>query len=122
VLRAGNAAYYINPTFEPALRAFNQYPNFVVYENVNGQPKLDGWPVRWVGTTQSYLTTAAASSFIGFFGELGYWFLGERGAPRLEVSREVFFATDELAMRALERIDVEVLGIDAMATLQTAAA
>jgi hypothetical protein len=32
----------------------------------------------------------------------------------------VFFATDELAMRALERIDVEAMAIDAMATLQTA--
>ena len=117
-----DAAYYINPTFEPVLRAMNTYPNFIVYENVNGQPKLDGWPVRWVGVTQPMLTTAAASTFIAFFGDLSYWFLGERGVPRVEVSREVFFATDELAMRALERIDVDAMGIDAMAALQTAAA
>jgi HK97 family phage major capsid protein len=116
-----DAAYYINPTFEPVLRGFNQYPNFVVYENVNGKPMFDGWPVRWVGVTQSYLTSAAASTFIGFFGDLSYWFLGERGVPRVEVSRDVFFATDELAMRALERIDVEAMAIDAMAALQTAA-
>jgi HK97 family phage major capsid protein len=120
---AGNAAYYINPTFEPMLRAMNAYPNFIVYDTSNpGKPTFDGWPVRWVGNTQSYLTTAAPSSFIGFFGDLSYWFLGERGTPRLEVSREVFFATDELAMRALERIDVEALAIDAMSALQTAAA
>jgi HK97 family phage major capsid protein len=116
-----DAAYYINPTFEPMLRSFNQYPNFIIYENVNGKPTFDGWPVRWVGVTQSFVTTAAASAFIAFFGDLSYWFLGERGAPRIEVSREVFFATDELAMRALERIDVEAMGIDAMAALQTAA-
>jgi HK97 family phage major capsid protein len=117
-----DAAYYLNPTFEPFLRSFNKYPNFVVYENVNGKPMFDGWPVRWVGVTQAYLTTAAASAFIAFFGDLSYWFLGERGVPRIEVSREVFFSTDELAMRALERIDVEAMGIDAMATLETAAA
>jgi HK97 family phage major capsid protein len=116
-----DAAYYMNPTWEPVLRSFNQYPNFVVYENVNGQPKFDGWPVRWVGVTQPMLTTAAASTFIAFFGDLSYWYLGERGAPRVEVSREVFFATDELAMRVLERIDVEAMGIDAMAALETAA-
>jgi HK97 family phage major capsid protein len=116
-----DAAYYLNPTWEPALRGFNTYPNFVVFENVNGQPKLDGWPVRWVGVLQPYSTSAAASTFSAFFGDLTYWFLGERGAPRVEVSRDVFFATDELAMRALERIDVECLGIDAMGALQTAA-
>ena len=118
-----DAAYYINPTFEPVLRGFNQYPNFVVYDTSNpGKPTFDGWPVRWVGVTQPLLTTAAASTFIAFFGDLSYWFLGERGVPRVEVSREVFFATDELAMRALERIDVEAMGIDAMAALQTAGA
>jgi HK97 family phage major capsid protein len=116
-------AYYLNPSFEPVLRGFNSYPSFIVYDTSNpGKPTFDGWPVRWVGVMQPMLTTAAASTFINFFGDLSYWFLGERGAPRVEVSREVFFATDELAMRALERIDVEAMGIDAMAALQTAAA
>ena len=118
-----DAAYYLNPTFEPILRGMNSYPNFIVYDTSNpGKPTFDGWPVRWVGVTQPMLTTAAASTFIAFFGDLSYWFLGERGVPRIEVSREVFFATDELAMRALERIDVEAMGIDAMAALQTAGA
>lgn len=121
---AGNgfdAAYYLNPTWEPVLRDFNTYPNFIVYENVNGQPKFDGWPVRWVGVMQTMLTSAAPSTFPAMFGDLSFWYLGERGVPRIEVSREVFFATDELAMRALERIDVEAMGIDAMAALETAA-
>jgi HK97 family phage major capsid protein len=117
-----DAAYYLNPTWEPVLRSMNTYPNFIVYENVNGQPKFDGWPVRWVGVMQPMLTSVAASSFIAMFGDLSYWFLGERGAPRVEVSREVFFATDELAMRALERIDVEAMAIDAMAAMETAGA
>ena len=116
-----DCAYYLNPTFEPVLRSFNQYPSFIVYENVNGKPTFDGWPVRWIGVSQAYTSSAAASAFLAFFGDLSYWYLSERGTPRLEISREVFFATDELAMRALERIDVEAMGIDAMAALQTAA-
>src|ERR1035437_9169645 len=70
---AGNAAYYINPTFDPALRAMNTYPNFIVFDTSNpGKPTFDGWPVRWVGVMQAFQTTAAASSFIGFFGDLSY--------------------------------------------------
>ena len=82
---------------------------------------LDGFPIRWIGVSQAYQTIAAPCQPLAFFGDLSFWYLGERGAPRVEVSREVFFATDELAMRALERIDVEAMAIDAMATLVTAA-
>ena len=116
-----SAAYYLSPTWEPVLRGFNKYPNFVVFEYVNGVPMFDGWPVRWIGVGQTYQTTAAPNQPLAFFGDLSYWYLAERGQPRIEVSREVFFATDEIAMRALERIDVEAMAIDAMATLQTAA-
>jgi HK97 family phage major capsid protein len=114
-------AYYLHPTWEPVLRGFNTYPNFVVFEYVQGVPMLDGWPVRWIGVSQSYQTIAAPSQPLAFFGDLSFWYLAERGTPRIEVSREVFFATDEIAMRALERIDVEAMAVDAMATLATAA-
>ena len=67
------------------------------------------------------LGNAQPNAFVAFFGDLAYSYLGERGAPRVEVSREVFFATDELAMRALERIDVENVIIDSVASLQTPA-
>jgi HK97 family phage major capsid protein len=117
-----NAAYYLHPSFEPLLRSFNKYPNFVIFETVNGKPMFDGWPVRWIGVSQPYSETAVAPSTpLAFFGDLSYWYLGERGTPRVEISREVFFQTDELAMRALERIDIETMAIDAMATLMTAA-
>ena len=39
----------------------------------------------------------------------------------VEISKEVFFATDEVAMRALERIDVQILAVDSMSALQTPA-
>ena len=31
-----NAAYYLHPSFEPLLRSFNKYPQFIVFETVNG--------------------------------------------------------------------------------------
>ena len=115
------AAYYLHPTWEAKLTAFNTYPNFIVFKNEGGRATLDGWPIRWIGVSESYKETASASAAIAFFGDLSFWYLGERGTPRIEMSREVFFATDELALRALERIDVQALAVDAMATLKTAA-
>jgi HK97 family phage major capsid protein len=116
-----DAAYYFHPTMEPLIRGFNKYPNFIVFENVNGKPMFDGWPVRWIGVGASNNGQAQPGTFAAFFGALSYWYLGERGSVRVEVSKEVFFATDELAMRALERIDVEALAVDAMAAIRTGA-
>lgn len=118
-----SAAYYMHPTMESLLVTFNTLGTPQVYvPATNGQPaKLDGFPIRWIGVSQANNQVAAPNSFLTFFGDLSYWYLGERGAVRVEVSKEVFFQTDELAMRALERIDVEAMAIDAMATLQTAA-
>ena len=117
------AAYYMSPSMEALLSSFNTIGQPLIYRPQNGtQPAtLDGFPIRWIGVSQPYSTSATPSAFLAFFGDLGYWYLGERGQPRVEVSREVFFATDELAMRALERIDVEAMAIDAMTALQTAA-
>ena len=70
---------------------------------------------------QTYSTKAAPGAFLAVFGDLSYWYLGERGAPRVETSREVYFATDEIGMRAVERIDVQPMAPDAMSALQTAA-
>lgn len=117
-----SAAYYMQPTMEALLWSFNTIGMPLIYRPQQGdQPAtLDGFPIHWIGVSQPYSTAATPGEFIAFFGDLSYWYLGERGAPRVEVSREVFFATDELAMRALERIDVEAMAIDAMSTLQLA--
>lgn len=115
-------AYYMHPSMEALLVTFNTIGQPLIYRPATGgQPAtLDGFPIRWVGVMQAYSTKAAASKFLAIFGALNFWYLGERGAPRIEVSREVYFATDELAMRALERIDVEAMAVDAVATLETA--
>jgi len=123
VLNGTNAAYYMKPTMEQLLVSFNTIGSPLIYRPQQGvQPAtLDGFPIHWIGVGQGYAETAAPSTFLAFFGDLSYVTLAERGAPRVEISREVFFATDELAMRALERIDVEMMAVDAMSALQTAA-
>lgn len=123
VLQTGNAAYYLHPSMEALLVTFNTINNPYIYQRQNGaQPAtLDGFPIHWVGVMQAYTETAAPSTYVAFFGDLSYWYLGERGSARVETSREVYFATDEIGMRALERIDVEAMAPDAMSALQTAA-
>lgn len=118
------AAYYMHPTLESLLVTFNTIGAPQIYKPAqNGQPAtLDGWPIRWIGVSAANTGNAQPNAAVAFFGDLSFWYLGERGAPRVEVSREVFFTTDELAMRALERIDVEAMAVDAMATLQLPAA
>lgn len=122
VLQTGNAAYYLHPSMEALLVTFNTLNNPLIYQRQNGASPatLDGFPIHWVGVMQAYSTKAAASAYLAFFGDLSYWYLGERGTPRVETSREVYFATDEIGMRAIERIDVEALAPDAMSALETA--
>jgi HK97 family phage major capsid protein len=118
------AAYYLHPTWDAKLVSFNDKNQPFNYQRGNGLAgaTLDGFPVRWVGAMQPYGTAAAASKQIAVFGDIAYWYLGERGSTRIDVSTEVFFATDELAMRALESIDVQALATDAVASMQTPAA
>jgi len=119
-----SAAYYMHPSLESLLVTFNVIgsPQIYIPQNAGKPATLDGFPIRWIGVSAANTGLANPSSPIAFFGDLSYWYLGERGAPRVEVSREVYFATDELGMRALERIDIEAMAPDAMVTLMTAAA
>jgi HK97 family phage major capsid protein len=123
VLQMGTACYYAHPTMEALFVTFNTLGAPLVYRPAQGgQPAtLDGFPIKWVGVMQAYTEAAAPSAFLGLFGDLSYWFLDERGTPRVETSREVYFATDEIGMRAIERIDVEAMAPDAMSALQTPA-
>jgi HK97 family phage major capsid protein len=114
------SAYYMSLTHESRLTGFNTNENGQVFTWTNGMARLDGFPVRWVDVLPAYDTGAHPGQYQFAFGDLSYWFLGERGTPALDVSRDVFFATDEIAMRALERIDVGLLADGAMAVLKLA--
>ncbi len=119
----GDACYYMHPTMDALLVTYNTINNPLIYQRaVGNQPAtLDGFPIRWSVAFQPYTTAVALSAPLAAFGDLSYWYLGERGTIRVEMSRDVYFATDELAMRALERFTVQAMGIDAMSSLQTAA-
>jgi len=118
-----NGAYYCHPTMEALLVSYNTSATVQPYRpaSANLPATLDGFPIRWVGVMQNLKTSAAASAYLAYFGDLSYWYLGERGQPRVDTSREVYFATDEIGMRAIERIDVQPMATDAMSALQTAA-
>jgi HK97 family phage major capsid protein len=113
-------AYYFHPTMEALLRSFNTSTNtpFVI----NGsQATFEGFPVRWVGVLPVYDQSNHAAQVQGAFGDMSYWYFGERNSVSIETSREVYFATDELAVRALERFTVQLMANDAVSALQLAA-
>lgn len=117
------SAYYMHPTMDALLVTFNTINNPRIYERLpNGQATLDGFPIRWTGVHQPYSKAAAAGKNLATFGALSYGYLGERGAPRVQTSLDVYFVNDEIAMRALERIDFELMAVDAVSTLKTPAA
>lgn len=115
-----NSAYYFHPSMEALLRSFNSasYAPFVV--SPSGQANFEGFPVRWTAALPVFDSVAHTSQVQGAFGDLSYWYLGERASLSVETSREVFFATDELAVRALERFTVALMASDAMSALQLA--
>ncbi len=119
----GGSAYYMHPTMEVLLNQLNANVNFdkpYVPMGPNG-PTFDGFPVRWVGTMPVYGTTAQINQYQIGFGDLSYWYFGERRGLDVQTSNEVFFATDEIGVRALERFDVQALNDNAFAVLQLAA-
>jgi HK97 family phage major capsid protein len=116
------SAYYMNATMEAKLVTFNSTANGKVYlpRGARGAT-LDGYPVRWVDVLPVFDEADHASRLQLVFGDASYHYLGERGDIRIETSADVYFATDEIAIRALERFHVELMATDALAVLQLAA-
>ena len=61
-----------------------------------------------------YDTAIHLSQYQVAFGELSYWYFGLRKDVSVDVSRDVYFATDEIGMRALERFDCQLLADNAV--------
>lgn len=119
---ANKPKYYMNPTMDALLVTFNTSATVTPYQRrPDGTATLDGFEIVWVGSLPANVAAAQVSTYPVFFGDLSYWYLGERGMPRIETSREVYFATDEIGIRALERIDVQPMAPDAMSCIQLAA-
>jgi HK97 family phage major capsid protein len=113
--------YYFHPTLEQLLNTFNTSGDKPYMANGANGATLDGFPIRWVDVLPSYSETADPSRVFGLFGDLSYWYLGVRAGFQLDTSLDVFFATDEIAIRALERFTIGMMATGAMGGVRTAA-
>lgn len=116
-----NGAYYMHPTMESFLSGLNgsSYVPYVA-SGPNG-PTFEGFPVHWIGVMPIYDQIAHASQYQVYFGDHSYWYFGERSGLDVMVSRDVYFATDEVGIRALERFDIQLMADAATSVLQLAA-
>ena len=117
-----NAAYYVSRTMESLLTCFNGGSAGTPYvlDVVNGEPRLDGYPIRWVDTLPLYDTANHAGQLQVVFGDARFMYLGARPGLSIAISRDVFFTTDEIAVRALERFTTGLMADAALAVLQLA--
>lgn len=125
------SAYYMHPTMEQQLAGFNASGDKpynpqaqIMGTNANPftiGPTLDGFPIRWVDIMPAYSTSANVSKVCVLFGDVSYHYLGIRAGISMDVSKDVFFATDELAVRCLERFTIGLMATGAVAGIQTAA-
>lgn len=117
----GRSAYYMHPSFEQHLAGLNTAGDRpYIAMGVQGA-SLDGFPIRWVDAMPAYSTSSNASKVFALFGDLSFQYLGVRQGVSLDVSKEVYFATDELGIRALERLTIGLMATGAVAGLETAA-
>jgi HK97 family phage major capsid protein len=126
------SAYYLHPTFEQLLSTFNtagdrpynpnaQLAGASVSMPLTTGPTLDGWPIRWINTLPVYSASANVSKVFVLFGDPSFQYLGIRGGVRFATSLEAGFATDEILIRALERLTIGLMANGAVGGLQTAA-
>lgn len=115
------AKYYMHPTYEQALVAFNTSATVQPYQRgTAGQPAtLDGFEIVWVPDMPAYSTSAAATTVHVLFGDASFQYLGVRAGFAFDTSREAAFGTDEVLVRALERFTVGKMASDCMAGLIT---
>lgn len=114
-------AYYCHPSMEQALSGLNTSGDKPYVANAANGATLDGFPIRWVDVMPVYSTTAQASKVFLLFGDLSFQYLGVRGGVRFDTSKEAGFTTDEILIRALERLTVGLMATGAVAGLETAA-
>ena len=115
------AKYYAHPTMDALFVSFNTSATVVPYQRkADGSATFDGFPIVWVSVMPVYTTAATVSAYQVYFGDLSWWYFGERLAMSVETSRDVYFATDEIGIRALERIDIHLMGQACSAALQLA--
>jgi HK97 family phage major capsid protein len=115
------AAYYMNLTMENQLVSFNTSATVTPYIRNGMTSTLDGFPINWVDVMPVFGTSATVSANQAGFGDLSYHYLGVRVGLQIDLSREVYFTTDEWGLRALERFTTGLMADKSNATLALAA-
>ncbi len=130
-------AYHLHPTCETLLVKFNTTENVptlaqskgapvriadpvYVAKGKSGLPELDGYPVRFIPVLPPYSEEPTASQIQVIFGDSSYQYLASRQDFTLQISKDVYWATDQLAVRALERFAVGLMNDSALSALQLA--
>lgn len=126
-LRVG--AYYMHPSFEQLLNTFNTsgnkpYNPAAQIQGTGAQPfmtgpTLDGFPIRWVDVLPVYSTSDVVSTVHVLFGDVSFQYLGIRGGMRFDTSTEAGFTTDEILVRALQRMTTGLMATGAVGGLIT---
>lgn len=116
--------YYLNATWEARLRKFNNNQNdpYVFVYRPDGTALLDGFEIVWTEVLTPYSTTPSPSTYLAVFGNLGFWWMGERGQPRIDTSIHPLWMNDQLATRFIEEIDFDYNSLLAASALKTPAA
>lgn len=124
-----NGAYYMHPSFEQLLSTFNTSGNRPYNPSAQIQgtgsqpfqtgPTLDGFPIRWVDVLPVYTTSDAVSTVHVLFGDASFQYLGIRGGMRYDTSTEAGFTTDEILVRALQRMTTGKMATGCMGGLIT---
>lgn len=127
-----NGCYYFHPSFEQKLVTYNSSGDRPYNPNAQIQgsgsqpfvtgPTLDGFPIRWIDVLPVYTTSDALSTVHVLFGDVSFNYLGIRGGMRFDTSTEAGFTTDEILVRALQRMTVGKMATGCVAGLITAAA
>lgn len=119
----GRAKYFMHPTYEALLVTFNTSATVTPYLRSSGSSPatLDGFEIVWTPVLPAYSTSAAVSVVTCLFGDVSYQYLGLRNGIRFDTSREAGFATDEILIRAVERLTVGLMASKAVAGLRNSA-
>jgi HK97 family phage major capsid protein len=115
------AKYYAHPSMEALFVSFNTSATVTPYIRNGAVATLDGFPIVWTAAMPVYTTSATVSAFQLYFGDLSWWYMGVRRDLDVQTSRDVYFATDEVGIRALERFDIHQMGQKSTAAIKLAA-
>jgi len=116
------SAYFCSMTMEARFVQFNSSAVQTPYMASTSPPRLDGFPVIWVGAMPLFDAAAHPGQAQIAFGDMSYWRFGLRQDLAIRVSLASNSLVDEIRLSPIERFDIGCVGDKSVAALQLAAA